>query len=170
MSMKMNEYDQWLLRQKQDAYAMEQHQIKGATAGGNLGEQRQEQPVAAAMNQLDKNLAMLQDYIVQLDAAINTLRARLSASEPNSELKVVSTGVTHIYSTGAPDAIQYDKDGNEMAHWKFRSFAPPQREWQGLTDEEVGMLTVFDGLHHVEIPLLASFARAIEGKLKEKNA
>ena len=45
----------------------------------------------------------------------------------------------------------------------------PVREWQGLTDEEVGMLTVFDGLHHVEVPLLADFARAIEAKLKEKN-
>ena len=48
--------------------------------------------------------------------------------------------------------------------------APPQREWQGLTDEEVGMLTVFDGLHHVEVPLLAQFIRAIEAKLKEKNS
>lgn len=48
--------------------------------------------------------------------------------------------------------------------------APPQREWQGLTDEEIGMLTVFDGLHHVETPLLAEFARTIEAKLKEKNA
>jgi hypothetical protein len=45
-----------------------------------------------------------------------------------------------------------------------------QREWKGLTDEEIGMLTVFDGLHHVEIPLLAEFIRAIEAKLKEKNA
>jgi hypothetical protein len=45
----------------------------------------------------------------------------------------------------------------------------PQREWQGLTDEDVGMLTVFDGLHHVEVPLLAEFVRAIEAKLKEKN-
>jgi hypothetical protein len=44
-----------------------------------------------------------------------------------------------------------------------------EREWQGLTDEEIGMLTVFDGLHHVEVPLLAVFARAIEAKLKEKN-
>jgi hypothetical protein len=44
-----------------------------------------------------------------------------------------------------------------------------QHEWQGLTDEEVGMLTVFDGLHHVEVPLLAEFIRAIEAKLKEKN-
>jgi hypothetical protein len=48
--------------------------------------------------------------------------------------------------------------------------AQPEHEWQGLTDEEVGMLTVFDGLHHVEVPLLAEFIRAIEAKLKEKNA
>ena len=44
-----------------------------------------------------------------------------------------------------------------------------RQEWVGLTDEEVGMLTVFDGLHHVEVPLLAKFTRAIEAKLKEKN-
>ena len=47
--------------------------------------------------------------------------------------------------------------------------APPRREWVGLTDEEVGALTVFDGLHHVEVPVLADFIRAIEAKLKEKN-
>jgi hypothetical protein len=44
-----------------------------------------------------------------------------------------------------------------------------EREWQSLTDEEIGMLTVFDGLHHVEVPLLADYVRAIEAKLKEKN-
>ena len=44
-----------------------------------------------------------------------------------------------------------------------------KREWVGLTDEEVGRLTVFDGLHHVEVPILANFVCAIEAKLKEKN-
>jgi hypothetical protein len=47
--------------------------------------------------------------------------------------------------------------------------APQPRQWQGLTDEEVGALTVFDGLHHVEVPVLADFIRAIEAKIKEKN-
>jgi hypothetical protein len=42
-------------------------------------------------------------------------------------------------------------------------------EWQGLTEYEVGFLTVFDGLHDVEVPLLANFIRHIEAKLKEKN-
>jgi len=44
-----------------------------------------------------------------------------------------------------------------------------KREWVGLTGEEIGTLTVFDGLHHVETPLLADFIRAIQAKLKEKN-
>ena len=44
-----------------------------------------------------------------------------------------------------------------------------KREWVGLTDEEVGGLTVFDGLTHIEVPILADFVRAIESKLKEKN-
>jgi len=44
-----------------------------------------------------------------------------------------------------------------------------KREWVGLTDEEVGGLTVFDGLNHVEVPILAEFVRAIENKLIEKN-
>jgi hypothetical protein len=47
--------------------------------------------------------------------------------------------------------------------------APSKREWVGLTDEEVGGLTVFDGLTHIEVPILADFVRAIEDKLKEKN-
>ena len=55
-------------------------------------------------------------------------------------------------------------------HDKYHETAEvPKREWVGLTDEEVGTLTVFDGLHDVETPLLADFARAIEAKLKEKN-
>ena len=45
----------------------------------------------------------------------------------------------------------------------------PKREWVGLTDEEVGGLTVFDGLTHIEVPILADFVRTIEAKLKEKN-
>ena len=50
-----------------------------------------------------------------------------------------------------------------------QAYRNSQREWQGLTNEEVGALTVFDGLHHVEIPILANFVWAVEAKLKEKN-
>jgi hypothetical protein len=48
-------------------------------------------------------------------------------------MKLESTGITHIYSTGVPmakpDAIQYDKDGNEMAHWRFDLPAPKQEPY-----------------------------------------
>jgi len=48
-------------------------------------------------------------------------------------MKLKSTGITHIYSTGVPmakpDAIQYDKDGNEMAHWRFDLPAPKQEPY-----------------------------------------
>jgi len=44
-----------------------------------------------------------------------------------------------------------------------------QRTWVGLTDEEIGGLTVFDGLHHIETPLLAEYVLHIQVKLREKN-
>jgi len=44
---------------------------------------------------------------------------------------------------------------------------PPRREWQGLTDTEIGMLYVeWDATPGVS---MADFARAIEAALKEKN-
>jgi hypothetical protein len=45
----------------------------------------------------------------------------------------------------------------------FRT-APPQREWQGLTDEEIE-----DACWTEVDQRMRSFARAIEAKLKEKN-
>ena len=47
--------------------------------------------------------------------------------------------------------------------------APQKREWVGLTDEEIGGLTVFDGLTHIEVPILADYIRVIEARLREKN-
>ena len=44
---------------------------------------------------------------------------------------------------------------------------PPQREWVGLTDEEIKKEQ-----HHIDwtnVHTYAKFARAIEAKLKEKN-
>jgi hypothetical protein len=44
---------------------------------------------------------------------------------------------------------------------------PPRREWQGLTDEEIGMLYVtWDATPGVS---MADFARAIEQACKERN-
>ena len=46
-------------------------------------------------------------------------------------------------------------------------FAPSQREWQGLTDDEITRLRhLYDPTAHWS---LVAFAHAIEAKLKEKN-
>jgi len=42
-------------------------------------------------------------------------------------------------------------------------FAQPQREWQGLTDEEIDQVAASFGYGYIDV------ARAIESKLKEKN-
>jgi len=60
-----------------------------------------------------------------------------------------------------PDAIQYDKDGNEMAHWRF-DVPAPKREWVGLTDEEIILLSGYD-LNY------AALIGEVQKKLKEKN-
>jgi hypothetical protein len=71
-------------------------------------------------------------------------------------------GRVHL-STSTQDDLSTDLD------WK-PLYTHPAKPWQGLSDEEVGRLTVFDGLHHIETPLLAKFIRAIEAELKEKNS
>ena len=64
----------------------------------------------------------------------------------------------------------HDQFMQDLEEWaKDDSTAPLKREWVGLTDDEIGVLTVFDGLHHVETPLLADFVQAVQAKLKEKN-
>jgi hypothetical protein len=73
-------------------------------------------------------------------------------------------------SDGLIEDNPYERDTPAFWAWEgWQAGVEAEREWQGLTDEEVGMLTVFDGLHYVEVPLLAKFIRAIEAKLKEKN-
>jgi hypothetical protein len=41
--------------------------------------------------------------------------------------------------------------------------AQPEREWQGLTDEEIDQVAASFGYGYIDV------ARAIEAKLKEKN-
>ncbi len=59
--------------------------------------------------------------------------------------------------------------GMDIPDWKHLFptplyVAPPQRNWRGLTDEEV-----HNTAGYVEDRALFRFARAIEAKLKEKN-
>jgi len=97
--------------------------------------------------------------------AIETLRAKFAQPEPEPVAWYYAGSDIEWHSI----ALNADLDDAQKANCTPLYTAPPQRNWQGLTDEEIGMLTVFDGLHHVEVPLLAKFTRAIEAKLKEKN-
>ena len=47
----------------------------------------------------------------------------------------------------------------------------PQREWQGLTeDDALQLLPVMPYEYDVDVEMILKFAEAIEAKLKEKNA
>jgi hypothetical protein len=87
--------------------------------------------------------------------ARRTLRARLAQPEPEP--------VAWYWSNGIEFTIAFEKtDGHAPMY-----LHPPQREWQGLTDEEVGNFT--EAVWPREATS-ADFIRAIEAKLKEKNS
>ena len=61
----------------------------------------------------------------------------------------------------------------EPTHWAYQDeplphTAPPKREWQGLTEDEVSA-AVDDCDVYFDDEFLVDFARRIEAKLKEKN-
>ena len=85
----------------------------------------------------------------QTARAIKALRARLAQPEQEPVAKY-----SDIISDGGLDPRN-----------KFDT-APPQREWQGLTDEEQGQVAWACGAMSAD---WLEFARAIEAKLKEKN-
>jgi|LakMenEpi03Aug12_release.lakeMendotaPanAssembly.Ray.scaffolds.fasta_scaffold02114_52 hypothetical protein len=124
--------------------------------------------IAAAKGYIYHNV--LGDKENQYDKAIETLRARLSApeSEPYGYIArrnwkmPVFIEADNVEATGLP----YDNADYEPV---FK--APPQREWQGLTDAEMfDCLAQTDG-EAKRLPLgFKWFAEAIEAKLKQKNA
>jgi len=107
---------------------------------------------------------VLDDKGNRYDTAIEILRARLSAPEPEPYGYIarrnwkmpVFIEADNVEATGLP----YDNADYEPV---FK--APPQRkEWQGLTDEEIMDLCAAQWASH---PI--DVARIIEAKLKEKN-
>ena len=96
------------------------------------------------------------------DKAIEALRARLEQPEPEP----VAWFMEGTFEDGAPSFTQVCETDPEFYVPLYTT--PPQREWQGLTDEEYEAMAehyvtncYFDTLE---------YARAIEAKLKEKNA
>lgn len=98
--------------------------------------------------------------------AIETLRARLAEKEQEP---VAYASSKEWRRNQLMSAAQYKSclEKNRVDFDIPLYTTPPQREWQGLTDEEIedaGKLSV-EG----ERMLPYSFASAIEAKLKEKN-
>ena len=97
--------------------------------------------------------------------AITALRAAIEQAEKHEPVAWFTEDHREDKS-----ATTYSKKMSER--WKEKGWpvtplytAPPQREWVGLTDEEIEDL-YFDRFSMGE---LDAFARAIEAKLKEKN-
>ena len=74
------------------------------------------------------------------------------------------------YENGEKHGIDFDEDDiAKLPVGTMLYTAPPQREWQGLTDEEI--LEEYRQSYGDDGNLTdVYFARAIEAKLKEKNA
>ena len=95
--------------------------------------------------------------IILQKAAIEALRAQLAQPEPEP--------VAWLYKK--KDGVQVITDDPDYADgtWTPLYTAPPQREFIGLTDDEIDKICetqVWDARR--------SYARAIEATLKEKNA
>jgi hypothetical protein len=100
---------------------------------------------------------------------IESLRARLAQPEPEPVWVEVTTNTGDKFildSAVEADKIRAARDAGLLVVPLYT--APPQREWQGLTDEEIDDMMPYA---HNEFDILENhdFARAIEAKPKEKN-
>ena len=113
-----------------------------------------------ALDALEAALSNDQPYISRSEETAEALRARLEQPEPEPITMVVS-------KTGDPSVT--------MSWWHEPALpvgtplytAPPQREWVGLTEEE--MLEAENGCSYMDAFELTRYAEKIEAKLKEKN-
>ena len=92
-----------------------------------------------------------------IQRVINTLNQQ-PEPEPVAWAWTVNSGAGYITK-----GVGFDKTDIPFAKHTPLYTAPPQREWQGLTDEEI------DTWNIVGHESLREFVRAIEAKLKEKN-
>jgi hypothetical protein len=127
----------------------------------------------------------------EIDHVIEALRARLAQPEPDEDYEAIANkqlaslkeagkktfedaavrAFHKLYNAQPepePVAWWHDRgdvvDLNVSGHGTPFYTAPPQREWQSLTDENIE-----DACWTEVDQRLRSFARAIEAKLKEKN-
>ena len=68
MSMTMHEYEQWSVRMKQEK---EMNESKASIGTTYAEKTKQDPPIVVQMNILDKQLAVLQDHIFQLESKLS---------------------------------------------------------------------------------------------------
>jgi hypothetical protein len=90
-------------------------------------------------------------------AAITALRAALAQQE-QEPVAWRHKGAGHFTVTPLV---------SKFPEWEPLYTAPPRREWQGLTEEEIDRVVVLLGFAQFSPP---EVARAVEQALKEKNA
>jgi len=91
----------------------------------------------------------------EIDEVMETLRARLSEPEPEPIAYLCENAVGHKY-------FRWKKPQSVFKPIALYT-APPQREWVGLTDEE--LLDLADMAYTNDLELL----QTLQAKLKEKN-
>jgi hypothetical protein len=112
----------------------------------------------------------MKQYIKDAEQLMDALRARLAQPEPEP----VAWGVPNTRPTEKAKIMMllHSLDGCQYPEQLIPLYtAPPQREWQGLTDEDINdhWITAMCNTEGTRLPI-PEFARAIEAKLKEKNS
>ena len=83
MSMSMHEYEQWSVRMKQEK---EMNESKVSIGTAYVEKTKQDPPIVVQMNILDKQLAVLQDHIFQLESKLSPVLQEVPPAAPQEQL------------------------------------------------------------------------------------
>ena len=128
-----------------------------------------------ALDALERAISDDRPYIVECKASAEALRARLAQPEPepleywNAVEGWVKLNEVHQHFDSVGCGTIYKNAGEDRVPLYT---APPQREWQGLTDEEVEEVAKSVGYNPLAMTVYeyrVAVQKATEAKLKEKN-
>jgi hypothetical protein len=136
------------------------------------GEMNLRDAAQQALEAMDKATRFMSDSdYVKLNQAIYTLKAALAESANSTNPVVESEPVAWLESPHGQiraNPLHHQIRSPQSPTWSIPLYTnPPRREWQGLTDEEIG--SVYVKWDETPGASMADFARVIEAALKEKN-
>ena len=119
---------------------------------------------------LDAMLNFPNDISDEMFKAMKVLKARLAQTEPEPVFAFRRKGLNDFCTCSEHRYNELAQKPNVFEVKKFYT-APPQREWQGLTENEIKHLWYEACQTNLELTsqLIVHLARNIEAKLKEKN-